>query len=88
MRRPEDQMRAGHRPAEEVPEGVHPRDVTIIHVHTSPLAPALAILALSSGVCALIWIAAEAADAVVRLVSSGIPIGGGVSLSLMVRRKK
>jgi hypothetical protein len=85
MRQPTDQLRAGHRPAELIPPGVHPTHVTVVlPAPRSYFGPVLLVLAASFGICAVILALAQLALAAAPF--AGIS-AGGVTFSFFARRK-
>lgn len=84
MNQPTDQLRAGHRPSELIPDGVHPVHVTInLPAPRSYAGPVLLVLAASFGVCALILALAQLALAAAPF--AGIS-AGGITISLFRRK--
>jgi hypothetical protein len=83
MRPPTDQLRAGHRPAELIPPGVHPVAVTInLPAPRSYAGPVLLVLAASFGVCAVIFALTQLALAAAPF--AGLSVGG---VTVALRRK-
>lgn len=84
-RQPTDQLRAGHRPSELIPDGVHPVAVTInLPAPRSYAGPVLLVLAGSFGLVAVILALTQLALAAAPF--AGIS-AGGVTFSFFARRK-
>jgi hypothetical protein len=80
---PTDQLRAGHRPADLIPPGIHPVHVTIVlpathRLSVSPLA-LLSIVCGSAGLAALIYLTTQLVYAAVPFAGFSV---GGITLSL------
>jgi len=79
-----EQLRAGHRPAELIPPGVHPVNVTVIvPAPRSYAGPILLIATGSAGACALILALTQLAIVLAPLFA-GVSVGG---LTIALRRK-
>lgn len=86
MIRTPDQLRAGHRPSDEIPPGTPPANVTIVHVYPSPWGEVLVTLTATIGVCTTAWILAGALESVAQILVTASPALCGVSIAL--RRAK
>ncbi|MFC4468857.1 hypothetical protein ACFPH6_30750 [Streptomyces xiangluensis] len=98
MIRPDDQLRAGHIPADLIPPGSDPRSVVI--VHTTPRSwagPVVVILAATVGICGVVYITTVAVLSLIEVaattavaVKAAIPtlIGGGGLVTLAVKAPK
>ncbi|WP_406353652.1 hypothetical protein [Streptomyces sp. NBC_00658] len=98
MIRPEDQLRAGHIPADLLPPGSDPR--TVVIVHTTPRSwagPVVVILAATVGLCGVVYITTIAVLSLIEVaattavaVKAAIPtlIGGGGLVTLAVKVPK
>lgn len=91
MIRPDAQLRAGHRPADLIPDGVHPAHVTVIYeAPRSYAGPVLLTLTAAIGaagvvvaILALLQVAATTATA----VAAAAPTVGGASITIRLARK-
>lgn len=82
--RPVEQLRAGHRPAELIPDGMHPAAVTIVlPAARSYVGLSLLVLAASVGAVALVLAFAQLAIAAAPF--AGVSAGG---ITLALRKGK
>jgi hypothetical protein len=93
MIRPDAQLRAGHVPANLIPPGVDPRSVVIVQqAPRSYLGPVCLVLASSigaAGVVVAILVLLQVAAQTVVAVSGAVPaIGGGLGLTIALRKGK
>ncbi|WP_405906646.1 hypothetical protein OG742_14025 [Streptomyces sp. NBC_00828] len=98
MIRPDEQLRAGHIPADLLPPGSDPR--TVVIVHTTPRSwtgPIVVILAATVGLCGVVYLTTIAVLSLIEVaattavaVKAAIPtlIGGGGLITLAVKVPK
>ncbi|MCX5560758.1 hypothetical protein [Streptomyces sp. NBC_00038] len=98
MIRPDQQLRAGHIPADLLPPGSDPR--TVVIVHTTPrswVGPVVVILAATVGLCGVVYLTTIAVLSLIEVaattavaVKAAIPtlIGGGGLVTLAVKVPK
>jgi hypothetical protein len=92
MRAPDAQVRAGHIPADLIPQGADPRTVVVVQQaprsYTGPVVLVL-VAALGSGfvIYLLMLLVQTTADAAAQIATAAGTVGvGGVTLSLRKRK--
>lgn len=98
MIRPDDQLRAGHVPADLIPPGSDPRSVVIVHnTPRSWTGPVVLILTATVGVCGVVYVTTAAVLSLIEVaattaaaVKAAMPalIGGGGLVTLAVKAPK